>query len=61
MTSFGRRTVWADTANRLKANGQHLAETGLRSQIHRKMPAGRPMAKTVARANNTRSKVRVAV
>lgn len=54
-------TVWADTAYRSKANEQHLAESGLRSQIHRKKPAGRPMAKNVARANNTRSKVRAAV
>ena len=54
-------TVWADTAYRSKANEQHLAEAGLRSQIHRKKPAGKPMAKNVARANNGRSKVRAAV
>ena len=53
--------VWADTAYRSKANKQHLADSGLRSQIHRKKPAGRPMAKNVARANNARSKVRAAV
>jgi IS5 family transposase len=54
-------TVWADTAYRSKANEQHLADSGLRSQIHRKKPAGRPMAKNVARANNARSKVRAGV
>ena len=54
-------TVWADTAYRSKANEQHLAEAGLRSQIHRRKPAGKPMAKNVARANNGRSKVRAAV
>jgi transposase, IS5 family len=53
--------VWADTAYRSKANEQHLADSGLRSQIHRKKPAGRAMAKNVARANNARSKVRAAV
>lgn len=54
-------TVWADSAYRSKANEQHLAESGLRSQIHRKKPAGKPMARNVARANNARSKVRAAV
>ncbi len=54
-------TVWADTGYRSKANEQHLADSGLRSQIHRKKPAGRPMARNVARANNARSKVRAGV
>jgi IS5 family transposase len=54
-------TVWADTAYRSKANERYLAHSGLRSQIHRKKPAGRPMAKNIARANNARSKVRAAV
>ncbi len=36
-------SVWADTAYRSKANEQHLADNGLRSQIHRKKPAGKPM------------------
>jgi transposase, IS5 family len=53
--------VWADTAYRSKANEQHLANSGLRSQIHRKKPVGRPIAKNVARANNARSKIRAAV
>jgi len=30
--------VWADTAYRSKANEKHLADNGLRSQIHRKKP-----------------------
>ena len=54
-------SVWADTAYRSKANEQHLADSGLRSQIHRKKPAGRSMARNVARANNARSEVRAAV
>ncbi len=53
--------VWADSAYRSKVNEQHVAESGLRSQIHRKKPAGKPIAKNVARANNARSKVRAAV
>jgi IS5 family transposase len=54
-------SVWADTAYRSKANEQHLADSGLRSQIHRKKLAGRSMARNVARANNARSEVRAAV
>jgi IS5 family transposase len=53
--------VWADTAYRSKANERHLAINGLRSQIHRKKPPGRPMPANVARANGAKSKVRVAV
>ena len=37
--------VWADTAYRSRANERHLANNGLRSQIHRKKPKGKPMAK----------------
>lgn len=53
--------VWADTAYRSKANEKHLAEHGLRSQIHRKKPKGKPMPANVARANGAKSKVRSAV
>ena len=53
--------VWADTAYRTKANECHLADNGLRSQIHRRKPQGRPMPPNIARANNRRSKVRAAV
>ena len=53
--------VWADTAYRSKANERHLADNGLRSQVHRKKPPGRPMPANVARANGAKSKVRVAV
>ena len=53
--------VWADTAYRSKANQMHLAETGLRSRIHRKKPQGRPMPVNVSRANGARSKVRAAI
>ena len=53
--------VWADTAYRSKANERHLAESGLRSRIHRKKPPGRPMPINVSRANGAKSKVRAAV
>jgi IS5 family transposase len=53
--------VWADTAYRSKANERHLADSGLRSQIHRKKPPSRPMPGNVARANGVKSKVRAAV
>jgi len=50
--------VWADTAYRSKANEKHLANTGLRSQTHRKKPRGKPMARRTARANGRKSAVR---
>jgi IS5 family transposase len=53
--------VWADTAYRSKANEKHLANNGLRSQIHRKKPKGKPMARRTARANGRKSAVRAAV
>ena len=53
--------VWADTAYRSRANERHLANNGLRSQIHRKKPKGKPMPKPIARANGAKSKVRAAV
>ena len=53
--------VWADTAYRSKANEKHLADNGLRSQIHRKKPPGRPMPLNIARANGAKSKVCSAV
>src|SRR5271154_1031222 len=42
--------VWADPAYRSKANEKHLADNGLRSQIHRKNPKGKPMPRRTARA-----------
>jgi transposase, IS5 family len=53
--------VWADTAYRSRANEKHLAESALRSQIHRKKPKGKPMPRRTARANGAKSKVRAAV
>jgi transposase, IS5 family len=53
--------VWADTAYRSKANEKHLADNGLRSQIHRKKPKGKPMSRRTARANGRKSAVRAAV
>ena len=53
--------VWADSAYRSKANEEWLAERGLRSRIHRRKPAGKPMTKQVARANAKKSAVRAKV
>jgi IS5 family transposase len=53
--------VWADTAYRSAKNEKHLADNGLRSQIHRKKPQGKPMPEAVARANGRKSKVRAFV
>jgi transposase, IS5 family len=53
--------VWADTADRSKANETYLANHALRSQIHRKKPKGKPMPRHTARANGRKSKVRAAV
>jgi transposase, IS5 family len=53
--------VWADTAYRSQANEKYLSGKGLRSQIHRKKPKGKPMPRRTARANGRKSKVRAAV
>jgi IS5 family transposase len=53
--------VWADTAYRSAENEEHLARNGLRSQIHRKKPKGKPMPEAIARANGKKSKVRAGV
>ena len=53
--------VWADTAYRSAKNEERLARNGLRSQIHRKKPKGKPMPEPIARANGKKSKVRAFV
>jgi transposase, IS5 family len=53
--------VWADTAYRSAKNEKHLADNGLRSQIHRKKPKGKPMPEAISRANGKKSKVRAFV
>lgn len=54
-------TVWADTAYRSKTNEEWLQDNGLKSDIHRKKPKGKPMPEAMSRANGRRSKVRSAV
>jgi len=44
-----------------KTNEKHLADNGLRAQIHRKKPRGKPMPRRTARANARKSAVRSAV
>ncbi len=53
--------VWADTAYRSAKNEALLEDSGLRSQIHRKKPTGKPMPEAVAKANGKKSKVRAFV
>ena len=50
--------VWADTAYRSKANETYIAGNGFTSRIHRKKPAGLPMAERTRRANGRKSAVR---
>jgi transposase, IS5 family len=51
-------TVWADTGYRSKKNEAWLETSGLRSQIHRKKPPGKPMPRRTSRANAAKSRVR---
>jgi IS5 family transposase len=53
--------VWADTAYRSAANEAFLHKAGKTSRIHHKKPKGKPMSKTVAKGNATKSKVRARV
>ena len=50
--------VWADTGYRSKKNEELLAKRMLRSHIHRKKPADRPLPDRTARANARKSAVR---
>ena len=50
-----------DTAYRSAKNEEHMIRNGLRSQIHRKKPKGKPMPEAIARANGKKSKVRAFV
>jgi IS5 family transposase len=53
--------VWAGTAYRPAKNGTMLENSGLRSQIHRKQPKGKPMPEAISKANGKKSKVRAFV
>ena len=53
--------VWADTAYRSAKNEALLEDSGLRSQIHRKKPKGKPMPEAISKANGKKSKVRAFV
>jgi transposase, IS5 family len=53
--------VWADTGYRSKKNEDLLRQRMLKSHIHRKKPAGRPMPDRTARANAKRSAVRAQI
>ena len=55
------KSVWADTAYRSARNEAWLKAQGYRSNIHRKKPRGKPMAKHIRRDNATRSSIRACV
>lgn len=53
--------VWADSAYRSQSNEKWLADRMLTSRIHRRKPKGKPMPKTMARANAAKSAIRAKV
>lgn len=53
--------VWADTAYRSKANLALIQRSGLRAELQRPKPRGRPMPAHIRRANAARATVRSAV
>ncbi|MEM8554186.1 MAG: IS5 family transposase [Pseudomonadota bacterium] len=55
------RGVWADTAYRSLANEDWLQAQGLKSEVHRKKPRGRPMSKRTSKANGRKSAIRAKV
>jgi transposase, IS5 family len=52
------KVVWADTAYRSLKNEKAMADNGFRSEVHRKKPKGKAMAKQIQKANNRKSKIR---
>jgi IS5 family transposase len=53
--------VWADSAYRSRSNEKWLAANMLKSQIHRRKPAGKPMPAATARANGRKSSIRARI
>jgi len=53
--------VWADTAYRSRKNEKWLEDNGLKSQIHRRKPAGKSMPEKTAKANARKSSVRARI
>jgi len=53
--------VWADSAYRSQKNEKWLAKRMLKSRIHRRKPAGKPMPEATRRANATKSSVRARI
>lgn len=50
--------VWGDKAYKSQENERLLEKRGLRSEIHRKKPKGKPMPERTRRANAKKSRVR---
>ena len=57
-TANTARDVWADSAYRSAENERWLTANGMKSQVHRKKPRGRPMPQRTSRANGRKSAVR---
>ena len=55
------RNVWADSAYCSAENEAWLEAQGMKSQIHRRKPRGRPMPKHTSRANGRKSTIRAKV
>ena len=53
--------VWADSAYRSRSNEKWLEANMMKSQIHRRKPAGKPMPEATSRANAKKSAVRARV
>jgi IS5 family transposase len=60
-TANTARDVWADSAYRSAENEAWLAAQGMKSQVHRRKPRGRPMPKRTSRANGRKSVVRAKI
>ena len=57
-TANTARGVWADSACRSAENERWLTANGMKSEVHRKKPRGRPMPQKTSRANGRKSTVR---
>lgn len=53
--------VWADSAYRSRSNETWLTRRMLKSRIHRRKPAGKPMPKATRRANARKSSARARI
>ena len=52
------KVVWADTAYRSLKNEKAMQDNGFKSEVHRKKPKGKAMARRILKANNRKSQIR---